>query len=156
VNLVKAEQFLARAIDFVNAAQTICETNSQGHLPSACLLLGTAMELLAKKQLLERGLNPKILKIKPYGHDLQALWKEHTSMYAEAVLINEEIRLSGDQPDSFNFAVHFDALAYGYGNESDFSLRYHNGQRSFADPFIIGKITERIAIRERMRRQEPR
>jgi hypothetical protein len=150
VNLVKAKQFLARAIDFVNAAQTICETSSQGHLPSACLLLGTAMELL------ERGLNPKTLKIKPYGHDLQALWKEHTSMYAEAELINEEIRLSGDQPDSFDFAVHFDALAYGYGNESDFSLRYHNGQRSFADPFIIGKITERIAIRERMRRQEPR
>jgi len=153
-NKSKSEQYLTRAIDFIHAARTLCETHGQGHLPSSCLLVGTAMELLAKKRLLEKGIEASKLKAKAYGHDLQNLWKQHTDLYAEAEQISDQIRQNGDQPDSFDFAVHFEALARGYGNESDYSLRYHNGERSFANACMLGRITERIAGRERMRRQD--
>src|SRR6056297_1313230 len=153
--LEKADQFLARASDFIHAARKLCEEGGMGHLQSACLLVGTAMELLAKKQLIEKGIDPDTLKRKPYGHDLQALWKSHTRMYDEATLINEEIRQNEKQPNSFVFAIHFDAMAFGYGKDSDFSLRYHNGERTLADACFIGRIVEHILKRERMRRQEP-
>ena len=148
-------QYLARAIDFVNSTKVLCERRNQGWLPSACLLVGTAMELISKKQLLEGGVTVKALRSPPYSHDLDALWKQHTSLYAEATQINAQLANESDYPASFDLAVHFKALAKGYSKTGDYSLRYHNGERSFADPCILGQITERIAARERMRTNAP-
>jgi hypothetical protein len=147
------EKYLSRSLDFISSARLICEHRKPGWLAPACLLVGTACELLAKKQLLEKGVPNDDLKRRPYGHDLQALWKIQTSLYKEAQDISEKLTNSDAFPSTFELQTHFDALAHGYGQGSDYSLRYHGGVRTFADPSCLGQIVEEIARRERMRVQ---
>jgi hypothetical protein len=141
------QQYLSRALDFIQSAKVLCAAINPGWLPSACLLIGTASELLAKKRLIEKGFASAALRNPPYGHDLIALWQLHTSLYAEADLICKTLAC----PSSFDFPTHFEALAKGYGRIGDYSLRYHGGVNSFADPATLGSIVEEIARRERMR-----
>ena len=140
-------QYLSRALDFINSAEVLCKTLNQGWLPSACLLIGMASELIAKKQLLERGVEKKALRNPPYGHDLKALWQVHTHLYAEAELICEDV----DFPETFIFETHFEALAKGHSKDGNYSFRYHDGVRSFPDPAVLCVIITEIAQRERMR-----
>jgi HEPN domain-containing protein len=140
-------QYLSRALDFINSAEVLCKTLNQGWLQSACLLIGMASELLAKKQLLENGVQASALRNPPYGHDLIALWQVHTNLYAEAELILQDVA----RPKTFDFTTHFEALAKGHSKEGNYSLRYHGGVRSFADPAVLGVIVAEIARRKRMR-----
>lgn len=148
-----SEQFLSRALDFVSSAKVLCEGRTSGWLPSACLLIGMACELIAKKQLVERGVSKERLKYSPYGHDLGRLWKEHTSLFNEAKIIFDEMNEDNAFPSSFSLELHFDTLSQGFGGSGDYSIRYHNGVRTFADPCSIGMILSEVCRRERMRRQ---
>jgi hypothetical protein len=145
--------FLSRALDFISSASVLCSDLHDGWLPSANLLIGFAAELLAKKQLLERGVSAGALRRAPYGHDLIGMWKEKTGLYVEASAIAEELRAAGAIEPGFDFDPHFEALGAAHGLTGNYSLRYHGGVREFSCPAALTLILAEIARRERMRTQ---
>lgn len=146
------QRFLARLLDFVQGAAELSGAKFDGWLPASCLLLGTAAELVAKRQLLKRGIAYDALKKrKPYGHDLDSLWREHTDLWEEASMIAQSLVDAGDLEQGFSFALQFEKLAHLYGSASDYALRYPDGCRTFADPRALSLILGEIVRRERMR-----
>lgn len=153
IDHITANQFQSRAMDFIQGSATLCAACGQGWLASSAFLIGQAFELLAKQRLLLQGVPKETLSRRPYGHDLRYLCGEETRLREEASLIAEEFlkRPSPDGVDEgFRFDLHFEAMADAHSGASHFSLRYHEGVRSFADPRAMTVILGEIARRERM------
>ncbi|WP_416915639.1 MAG: hypothetical protein ACMUJJ_01025 [Roseicyclus sp.] len=150
----RANQFLSRAIDFTHGAATLCGERDQGWLPSSAMLVAQALELLAKRRLLLSGKSMQVLRRPPYGHDLRRLCGAETGLRNEASEIAAEYLLNPSPngvDEGFDFDTHFDALADAHSAASDYSLRYHQGIRSFANPNAMTVIVGEIVRRERMR-----
>ena len=80
------------------------------------------------------------LRRAPYGHDIEAMWLKHTRLFAEAMTITEEFQAAPSPlgvNDTFDWELHFTVLARAHSSVSDYSVRYHNGVRSFADPIAL-------------------
>ena len=141
------ERYSKRAADFIRSAAILCEDIHDGWVPSSCLLLGNACELLAKRRLLIGGKSEKILKSSPYGHDISELWRRHTRLYEETENLVSELKKDPNPHGvdiHFDWGLHFDQLAKGHSAIGDYSIRYHKGEKNFADPkamtVILGNI----------------
>ncbi|WP_395539413.1 hypothetical protein [Neotabrizicola sp. sgz301269] len=87
--------FSNRARDFLQSAAFLCESAKHGNdgwLPASGLLLGFACELIAKCRLMRMGIVPDRLRNSPYGHDIMAMWKVHTTLFAEAEAVVDEFK----------------------------------------------------------------
>ena len=149
-----ADWFLARATDFMHGAATLCREKQQGWLPSSALLIAQSVELLAKRRLLLSGITEQELRIPPYGHDLRHLCGDATGFRDEARQIAQQL-LQNPSPsgvdEGFDFDLHFDTLADAHSKATDYSLRYHQGVRNFADPTAMAVIVNELIRRERAR-----
>ena len=154
IDTVTADQFLSRAIDFIHGSGTLCSNVSQGWLSSSVLLISQAFELLAKRRLLLQGKTKEVLRRSPYGHDLHHLCGHETGLRDEAKTIAQDF-LKRPSPNGvnvgFEFDVHFDAMADAHSTDGKYSVRYHEGVRSFANPKAMRVILNEIARRDRMR-----
>lgn len=141
-----------RAGDFIRSASVLCGDVHQGWLPSACLLLGFACELIAKKRLLTMGVSEKELRNAPYGHDISGMWRDRTDLFEKAERLVSELT-QNPNPDgvdaSFDWGLHFDQLAKGHSGSSDYSIRYHQGEIHFADPKAMTVVLSNIWLAER-------
>ncbi len=137
---VTAARYGSRAENFIRSASDICTNTHDGWLPSACLLLGFACELLAKRRLIHEGVSEKALLIKPYGHDISGMWREKTGLFAEAESLVSRLK-KDPNPNGvdthFDWDLHFNQLARGHSSEGDYSLRYHQGEIHFAIPKAV-------------------
>jgi hypothetical protein len=149
-----AEQYLSRALDFMHGAGTLCSVGGQEWLPSSALLIAQAMELVGKRRLILKGAPKAELSRPPNNHDLQYLWGDTTGLRDEARQIASELQ-KNPSPNgvtaTFDFDLHFDTLAEAHSNRSGFSLRYHQGTRTFADPKAFAVILNVLMRRERAR-----
>lgn len=130
----------ARASDFIRSSSVLCQKHHDGWLPSACLLLGFACELMAKSRLLRDGVTEKALRNTPYGHDISVMWRCKTTMFEEAEQLVAKLKLKPNPngvTENFDWGIHFDQLAVAHSREDDYSLRYHNGEIHFADPKAV-------------------
>jgi hypothetical protein len=148
---VAAARYGARAFDFVRSASVICTNSHDGWLPSACLLLGFACELLAKRRLLHEGVTENALRRAPYNHDISGMWRDETQLFAEAESLVLELKQdpSANGVDAlFDWDLHFDKLAQGHSREGDYSLRYHNGEIHFSNPKAVTIVLSKICLVE--------
>ena len=132
---ITANRYGARAGDFIRSASILCQKRHVGWLPSACMLLGFACELLAKRRLLLEEIPEKDLRKAPYGHDISGMWREKTSLFFEAKELVDKRKLGlNSVTEKFDWGMHFDQLAAAHSSVGDYSLRYHQGEIYFADP----------------------
>ncbi len=148
---VTAVRYGARAFEFVRSSSVLCCGIHDGWLPSACLLLGFACELLAKRRLLHEGVPEDDLRNAPYGHNISGMWRDKTELFAEAECLVAELK-ENPSPNGvgkfFDWSLHFDQLAQGHSQKSDYSLRYHQGESIFADPMAVTVVLSKICLDE--------
>ena len=151
---ITAARYGSRAYEFVRAAAKICDPLTPGDLASAGLLLGFACELLAKRRLLHHGVPEAELRNKPYGHDILAMWKDHTSLFEEAEQIVDELKKNPNPngvDSHFAWSLHFEHLALGHSAAGDYSLRYHQGEIHFSNPKAICVVLNQICSSEQQK-----
>ena len=149
---VTAARFRDRAGDFIRSAGVLYTTSHDGWLPSAGLLLGFACELLAKRRLLHEGVTEEDLRKAPYGHDISGMWRVKTKLFAEAESLVLELKQTPNPngvDTHFDWGLHFDQLAQAHSREGDYSLRYHHGEKEFADPKAVTVVLSNIWLAEK-------
>lgn len=148
---ITAKRFDDRAGDFIRSAAVLADDVHEGWLPSACLLLGFACELLAKGRLLRQGVRENDLLRSPFGHDISGMWKKETDLFSEAEILVSTLK-QNPNPDgvdaSFNWDLHFDQLARGHSRSGAYSLRYHQGEIHFANPKAVTVVLAYIWLAE--------
>lgn len=147
VDWVTANRYKTRAGDFIRSAGFLSTNIHDGWLPSAGLLLGFACELLAKGRLIYSGVSENALRNAPYGHDISGMWRNETTLYTEAQNVTGRLKQTpnGNGVSTFfDWEIHFDQLAQGHSRAGDYSLRYHKGERHFADPKAMTIILSEI------------
>ena len=151
---VTAARYQARAGDFIRSASVLCTDIHDGWLPSACLLLGFACELLAKRRLLHKGVSEDDLRNAPYCHDISGMWRDKTELFVEAESLVSELK-QNPNPEGvtveFDWGLHFKQLARGHSRLGDYSLRYHQGEIHFADPKAVTVVLAKIWLAEQDR-----
>jgi hypothetical protein len=152
--VLTAERYGARAGEFIRSASVLCRDTQDSWLAPTGLLLGFACELLAKRRLVLDGVPEDALRKKPFGHDIAGMWRDKTKLYSEAESLVLELKQnpnSNGVNESFDWELHFNQLARAHSSSSDYSLRYHHGEKHFADPKALTVVLWNIWLAEEKR-----
>lgn len=79
------------------------------------------------------------------------MWRVKTGLFAEAEKLVSELK-NTPGPEGvgahFDWSLHFDQLAKAHSRQSSYSLRYHHGERLFADPIAFTVVLSNIWLTE--------